>query len=830
MSISKCRDEIDGRRKMKYDTFMKLFSVCAAVAVVGAAWSEPVEFVWVGGSSGNASEEDNWEPKGLPSSTEVPYVISFTNTATVLNGFNSWCLAGVKVRNGAKVSISGVEGKNRLYVSACETFVIDVDEGCSLSHVRGDGDDCAFYGNSKPVVKTGAGEFVPGSRMGWSAQTSGPIGSLEVREGTLNCLNSTIRAIGEIKVCSGATLISQSINVNKGYEIMPYLNIARGGTFDGGGFSHALQGLEGEGAVTNVDTLTLQMVYTGKRFSGRIYASELVVSNSDYTTSGAWMTIGSADTLKGVQSWEISNDETVPMELRFAPGIGVFGVGPAYPKDRLFYDEDGMPVIFMYSHAEWYVDDDNFGKSGNGKTPATAFGTLQEAMENPSLAEYDTVYVLPGDYDKGGVTYGGESFTTNRVVVPDKVRLMATGSAAETVIFGSRSTDISKDGLGNGPGAVRCVLLLGESSVHGFTLTGGAVSSTVDEDIGVDQDKYGGAVWCKNSDPLIVNCIVSNNVALRAGAVRNGTSVRSVFTRNRATSNLGSVWYGTCDLYGCVENDNPCSSKYAYYSTSVNVTILNCTFGPDAQYNFRVTKNSALIRNSVFLGGVHTAPAGCYEKCVFACNLQGGELVGADSACVIITNLSTSAERLAFAGLDANLKPVRGGLVVDRGINSHFRNEQGSVNCRFAELDVSGGQRFSNGVIDIGAYEYDWSADFGKMLLGDQRDMPVIYASADVTANSSGGVSLADGCVMKAECVRNRGYYSASVRVTGSGILRITVAENGEYVVTGSDGMVPVRFHVAEVPTGVRFAFSGEGTAEISSFTCPEIGFRFMLR
>lgn len=30
--------------------------------------------------------------------------------------------------------------------------------------------------------------------------------------------------------------------------------------------------------------------------------------------------------------------------------------------------------------------------------------------------------------------------------------------------------------------------------------------------------------------------------------------------------------------------------------------------------------------------------------------------------------------------------------------------------------------------------------------------------------------------------------------------------------------------------SGVRFAFSGEGTAEISSFTCPEIGFRFMLR
>ena len=44
----------------------------------------------------------------------------------------------------------------------------------------------------------------------------------------------------------------------------------------------------------------------------------------------------------------------------------------------------------------WYVDDDNYGSSGNGTSAAAAFGTIQEAMDNSSLRSGDTVILMPG--------------------------------------------------------------------------------------------------------------------------------------------------------------------------------------------------------------------------------------------------------------------------------------------------------------------------------------------------------------------------------------------------------------------------------------------------
>ena len=62
----------------------------------------------------------------------------------------------------------------------------------------------------------------------------------------------------------------------------------------------------------------------------------------------------------------------------------------------------GLLIAFSAPAATWYVDDDNYGKPDlDGKTEATAFGALQDAMDNADLKDGDTVLVLPGVYTNG---------------------------------------------------------------------------------------------------------------------------------------------------------------------------------------------------------------------------------------------------------------------------------------------------------------------------------------------------------------------------------------------------------------------------------------------
>ena len=58
-----------------------------------------------------------------------------------------------------------------------------------------------------------------------------------------------------------------------------------------------------------------------------------------------------------------------------------------------------VAVFAAASAGTWYVDDDKYGSSGDGRSAATAFGTIQEAMDNASLQEGDTVILMPGTYD-----------------------------------------------------------------------------------------------------------------------------------------------------------------------------------------------------------------------------------------------------------------------------------------------------------------------------------------------------------------------------------------------------------------------------------------------
>ena len=71
-------------------------------------------------------------------------------------------------------------------------------------------------------------------------------------------------------------------------------------------------------------------------------------------------------------------------------------------------DEDGTPAVDMgvdeYRHvpATWHVDGD-LPSSGDGTSWAQAFKTLEEALDNPLLRNFDQIWVKQGTYTPPGL-------------------------------------------------------------------------------------------------------------------------------------------------------------------------------------------------------------------------------------------------------------------------------------------------------------------------------------------------------------------------------------------------------------------------------------------
>lgn len=225
----------------------------------------------------------------------------------------------------------------------------------------------------------------------------------------------------------------------------------------------------------------------------------------------------------------------------------------------------------------WYVDDDNFNTPGtDGLTEATAFGTIQEAV-NAASSE-DIVMVAAGTYDQGSTPDGFTKSMANRVYIDKPLTLC--GADKDTTIIKGKLASIAEDsfGLGLGQDAVRCIGVNASGvKISNFTITGGATHMSAESD---DTDGNGGGIYAKNglTDIVVVDCVISNNIANRAGAARYGNDsthnmvfVRSWFHWNRAVDR-DPVTRG-CMLAHCLITKHPCQKSLMY-----NGTLVNCTF------------------------------------------------------------------------------------------------------------------------------------------------------------------------------------------------------------------------------------------------------------
>ncbi|MDO9541299.1 MAG: hypothetical protein Q7J98_03135, partial [Kiritimatiellia bacterium] len=143
-----------------------------------------------------------------------------------------------------------------------------------------------------------------------------------------------------------------------------------------------------------------------------------------------------------------------------------------------------------------------------GQTPApdytdwtTAASNIQDAIDIAATVAGDTVLVSNGVYETGGAKVSGYALT-NRVAITKAIIVRSANNApANTIIKGTWASD----GSTNGVDSVRCVHMVTNSSLIGFTLTNGATLASGD-----GADKRGGGIssLLGTTNITISNCVV----------------------------------------------------------------------------------------------------------------------------------------------------------------------------------------------------------------------------------------------------------------------------------------------------------------------------------
>lgn len=501
----------------------------------------------------------------------------------------------------------------------------------------------------------------------------------------------------------------------------------------------------------------------------------------------------------------ISGDATTPRWTKGFVLDGVKHLFTGYPGSEAvtFSSEKTGYAIDPVVSTEWYVDAKNGNDANRGFTVAAAKKTLAEVFTNCAVTAGDTVYALPGTYDRGLMKAYDDDVVWNRVIVPANVTLKATGTPEETLIVGAAAPEpTGKNGYGLGTNAVRCVFLNSGSVVDGVTMTGGhTAAESSDETTYQKDDGAGGGV---TGPGLVRNCLITNNFAYNGAGGAVATFVKCRIQNNKSAYRGGALWRsGVVD--GCVIADNACDAYTVMYPSAV----YNCTFGDNAG------------KSSVYF---YRPPDGTYK--VFNSildRIDSNNKYGIYWHCVINTNtVALSEEKLNYDGvagsvgvagravmlLDEDYRPLSGSPAIDIG------DAEKSGSYREA-TDLAGTPRILNGGrIDAGAFEYDWRVDYSKDLGGRVK---VTDVSSNVVENADGKVEVPEG-FLKLDWQSKGLPLVFKVRVAGEGTLAVNV--NGEPFATATETAEPKEFRIPKSLdlTQLEFVFTGSGSATLADF------------
>jgi hypothetical protein len=370
----------------------------------------------------------------------------------------------------------------------------------------------------------------------------------------------------------------------------------------------------------------------------------------------------------------------------------------------------------------------------------TAATNIQDAVDAAYLG--GAVLVSNGVYQTGGrVVYGS---LTNRVVINKAVTVQSVNGPSATIIQGYQVP-----GNITGTAAIRCVYLTNGAVLIGFTLSKGATTRSGD----FNKEQSGGGVWFESTNAILSNCVVTANASFYSGGgAYSGTLNSCLITTNMG----GAISYASGGggaiasiLNNCVLTSNNAQN---YGGGANNCTLNNCSVSNNLSviggggvyqgfaYNSLVLSNHSnsgagayltTLNNCVLANNVATASGGGSFQCTLnnctlvgnSSNLGGGAYQGIMSNCVTYFNHVGAGSNYFGSTLNyCCTAPIPTGV-------GNFTNDPGFVNLATFDLhlqsnspcinagnnssvsltsDLDGNKRIVGGMVDIGAYEYQF--------------------------------------------------------------------------------------------------------------------------
>ena len=353
---------------------------------------------------------------------------------------------------------------------------------------------------------------------------------------------------------------------------------------------------------------------------------------------------------------------------------------------------------------EYFVDRTRPDDSGAGTSEQTAFKTIQAAVGK--AGNNDIVTVLPGEYAETPITVVDGDSTSysskSRLYITNSITLRSRDGAEKTHIVGAY--DLESGFYGMGPNAVRCISVkkgIG-AVIEGFTIRDGASCGTAGDRPDSSRNRAGGVNITNGATDensyKIVDCVVSNCVGTRGGALYGGTAIRCLISDNKA-SNYGCA-ARQCSMYNCVLTRNDTVGSDSVGVVAYPFKIVNCTFVANGATKcvtmmlagYGPVCNTLFVNNENSVGDSAISSSG-YR--LYNCVMPDATLAGNCTDCVA----GNAFELMNPLYYDFRLEV--GAKSVGRGSADHLSN----IPAAYRDKDFEGNPRTTDGSVNVGAVQ-----------------------------------------------------------------------------------------------------------------------------